>query len=84
VSVQPRSISREAFNEQVRARSPPTDDDVSITWDGRRIDTIEKLIAFAAEIEQERRVEALLSDDERDARRAVREEQRLARAYHIT
>lgn len=31
---------------------PPTDDDVSITFDGRRLDTVEKVLAFAAELEE--------------------------------
>jgi hypothetical protein len=33
---------------------PPTSDDVSITLDGRRLDTKEKVLAFLAEIEVER------------------------------
>lgn len=32
---------------------PPTCDDVSITFDGRRLDTAEKVIAFCAEIQAE-------------------------------
>ncbi len=31
---------------------PPTEDDVSITFDGRRLDTVEKVLAFAAELEE--------------------------------
>ena len=33
---------------------PPTDDDVPITRDGRRLDTPEKVIAFIDEINAER------------------------------
>lgn len=33
---------------------PPTDDDVPITRDGRRLDTPQKVIAFLAEINAER------------------------------
>jgi len=33
---------------------PPTPDDVTITLDGRRIDTKEKAIAWLAEIETDR------------------------------
>jgi hypothetical protein len=33
---------------------PPTTDDVSVTWDGRRLDTKEKLLAFLAEVAEER------------------------------
>jgi hypothetical protein len=37
---------------------PPTDDDVPITRDGRRLDTPEKVIAFLAEINAERETAA--------------------------
>jgi len=33
---------------------PPTDDDVPITLDGRRLDTPEKVIAFLEEINERR------------------------------
>ncbi|MGH2717639.1 MAG: hypothetical protein ACRDJU_03525 [Actinomycetota bacterium] len=33
---------------------PRTTDDVSITWDGRRLDTKEKVLTFLAEIEADR------------------------------
>ncbi len=38
----------EAVRESGR---PPTSDDVSVTLDGRRLDTKEKVLAFLAEIE---------------------------------
>ncbi len=34
-----------------RSLAPPTDDDVSITNDGRRLDTKAKVLAFLAELE---------------------------------
>ncbi len=37
---------------------PPTDYDVSITIDGRRLDTPEKVIAFIEEINAERAAQA--------------------------
>lgn len=37
-----------------RNNRPPTSDDVSITWDGRRLDTVEKVLAFLVEIEADR------------------------------
>ena len=36
---------------------PPTDDDVSITLDGRRLDTPDKVIAFIQEINAQRAIE---------------------------
>ncbi|CAN5820136.1 hypothetical protein BH18ACT2_BH18ACT2_05830 [soil metagenome] len=36
---------------------PPTDDDVPITIDGRRLDTPEKVIAFIDEINERRSVQ---------------------------
>lgn len=36
---------------------PPTDDDVSITNDGRRLDTKEKVIEFLAELAADREAE---------------------------
>jgi len=42
------------FNELLRDAPPPTADDVSITSDGRRLDTKEKVLAFCAELAAER------------------------------
>jgi hypothetical protein len=75
------NFTAEEYNARFVGGESPTDDDVSITWDGRRIDTVEKLIAFAAEIEQQRLDEAPLGDDERAARHAAREEERLAHGW---
>jgi hypothetical protein len=40
-------------NALFRDAEPPTDDDVSITKDGRRLDTAEKVIEFFAELDAE-------------------------------
>lgn len=48
-----RVLSWEEFNELLRDALPPTSDDVSITSDGRRLDTAEKVIEFFAELEAE-------------------------------
>lgn len=37
----------------MRGAAPPTPDDVSITLDGRRLDTKEKVIEFFTELETE-------------------------------
>ena len=42
------------FNDLLRDAPPPTADDVSITSDGRRLDTKEKVLAFCAELTAER------------------------------
>ncbi|MFV0309069.1 MAG: hypothetical protein ACK5OX_15145 [Desertimonas sp.] len=46
--------TREEWNRAVAAGSPPTADDVSITKDGRRLDTVQKIFAWVAEINAER------------------------------
>jgi hypothetical protein len=48
-----RDLSREEFNEMFRGAPGPTDDDVSITGDGRRLDSKEAVIAFFAELAAE-------------------------------
>lgn len=45
-----RAFERGEFNELFRGALPPTADDVSITADGRRLDTAEKVIEFCAEL----------------------------------
>jgi hypothetical protein len=44
----------EQLAEAARAAQPRTADDVSITWDGRRLDSREKVLEFLAELETER------------------------------
>ncbi len=40
--------------KEVSGTKPPTDDDVPITLDGRRLDTPEKVIAFVHKINEQR------------------------------
>ena len=40
--------------QEIAGNDPPTDDEVPITADGRRLDTPEKVIAFLEEINAER------------------------------
>jgi hypothetical protein len=56
-------LNAEQLAGAARAARPRTDDEVSITWDGRRLDSREKVLAFLAEIEAAR-------DGGRDAARA--------------
>ena len=49
---------RDEFNALFAGLQPPTDDDVSITADGRRLDTPEKVVAFLEEINAERAARA--------------------------
>ena len=57
-----RVFTWEEFNELFRDALPPTDDDVSITKDGRRLDTKDKVIEFFAELEAERSATAGAND----------------------
>jgi hypothetical protein len=45
-----------------RIERPPTSDDVSITMDGRRLDSKEKVLAFLAEIEADRAAGRTIAD----------------------
>ena len=55
MSSAPIVLSYSEWVEAIRQSArPPTSDDVSITLDGRRLDTKEKVLAFLAEIETER------------------------------
>ncbi|MBA3289615.1 MAG: hypothetical protein H0U21_16645 [Acidimicrobiia bacterium] len=40
--------------KEIAGTQPPTDDDVPITLDGRRLDTPEKVIVFVHEINEQR------------------------------
>jgi hypothetical protein len=48
-----RELTREEFNEMLRDAPEPTADDVSVTSDGRRLDSKEAVIAFFAELDAE-------------------------------
>jgi len=47
-------LTFEELAEAVRDAPPPTADDVSITWDGRRLDGREKVLSFLAELDAAR------------------------------
>ncbi|MGH9123683.1 MAG: hypothetical protein ACRDZ8_03015 [Acidimicrobiales bacterium] len=55
-------LSFDELAELVRDAPPPTPDDVSITADGRRLDTKDKVLAFLAEIEAERAAGVTVED----------------------
>ncbi len=40
------------LNEFMRDLPPPTEDDQSLTWDGRVLDTKEKVLEFLGEVEE--------------------------------
>ena len=46
-------MTRAAFNAMLRDSPGPTADDVSITADGRRLDSKDAVIAFFAELDTE-------------------------------
>lgn len=59
-----RVLTAEEFNEMLRDAPPPTPDDVSITTDGRRLDTKEAVLAFVAELDADRASTATPDVDE--------------------
>lgn len=50
--------------ERMRQAPPPTNDDVTILWDGRRLDSKEKVLEWLAEVEAKRAEEAPGGDAE--------------------
>jgi len=51
------SDDKAELDELLADAAPPTDDDVSITKDGRRLDSAEAVIAFFEEIRAQRAAE---------------------------
>ena len=47
-------LSADEFIARVQAGRPPTPDDVSVTLDGRRLDSKEAVLAWLAEVESDR------------------------------
>jgi hypothetical protein len=47
-------MTAEELFERVRHAPSPTDDDVTILWDGRRLDSREKVLEWLAEVEEKR------------------------------
>jgi hypothetical protein len=54
-------MTAEEWFERMRDAPPPTDDDVSILWDGTRLDSREKVMAWLAEVELARAEEQAAS-----------------------
>jgi len=55
-------MTAEELIERVRHASPPTEDDVTILWDGRRLDSREAVMEWLAEVEAKRAEEAAAAD----------------------
>jgi hypothetical protein len=60
--VLPRAKTAEEVIERMRHAAPPTPDDVSILWDGRRLDSREAVMEWLAEVEARRAEEAAGTD----------------------
>ena len=55
-------MTAEDLFERVRNAPPPTDDDVTILWDGRRLESRQAVMEWLAEVEAKRAEEAAASD----------------------
>ena len=66
MSAQPVMTAEEWF-EGMRHARPPTSDDVTILWDGRRLDSREAVMEWLAEVEAKRAEEATAADTDADA-----------------
>lgn len=51
-------MTAEEWFEGMRHARPPTPDDVTITWDGRRLDSREAVMEWLAEVDAKRADEA--------------------------
>jgi hypothetical protein len=49
-----RTYGRDEFNALFAAAHPATDDDVSITSDGRTLDSVDAVLEFVRDVELER------------------------------
>lgn len=54
----PIVLTAEEWIERMKDADPPTADDVSILWDGRRLDSRQAVMAWLAEVEAKRAEEA--------------------------
>lgn len=59
-------MTAEEWFKGMRDARPPTLDDVSILWDGRRLDSREAVMKWLAEIEAKRAEESAVGVDGRD------------------
>jgi hypothetical protein len=55
-------MTAEELVERVRHAPPPTEDDVTILWDGRRLDSREAALQWLAEVAAKRAEEAIGAD----------------------
>jgi hypothetical protein len=62
MAAQPVMTAEEWF-ERIRHAAPPTSDDVTILWDGRRLDSREAVLEWLAEVEAKRSEEAVGAAD---------------------
>jgi hypothetical protein len=58
----PRAKTAEEVIERMRHAAPPTPDDVSILWDGRRLDSREAVMEWLGEVDAKRAEEAAAVD----------------------
>ncbi|MHB2024433.1 MAG: hypothetical protein ACYCO3_14085 [Mycobacteriales bacterium] len=61
MAAQPVMTAEEWF-EGMRHAQPPSEDDVTITWDGRRLDSREAVMEWLAEVAMRRAEEAAGAD----------------------
>jgi hypothetical protein len=54
----------EELAEALRKAPPPTEDDVTILWDGRRLDSKEAVMEWLAEVDARRAEEAAAASGE--------------------
>lgn len=47
-------LTAEEWFKRMRHAPPPSEDDVSVLWDGTRLDSQEKVMAWLAQIEEKR------------------------------
>jgi hypothetical protein len=55
-------MTAEELIERVRQAAPPTPDDVTILWDGRRLDSREAVMEWLTEVAAKRAEEAIGAD----------------------
>jgi hypothetical protein len=63
VSKDRSTLTLKQLSRDLRTAPPPTDDDVSVTLDGRRLDSEEAVLAWLAEVEADRRAGHLALDE---------------------
>ena len=56
-------LTAEEWFERLRHAPPPTEDDVTILWDGTRLDSREKVLKWLEDLEAKRAEEAATGAD---------------------